>query len=149
MNLYKKTEGMLYNYNKTKSKIKSLEIDLEMEKQSYNGISAMNYDSNSGRTNSFNSSVENEVVSREKRISLLEQLKKEKEIEIQKIDICLENLDEREMKIVEMRYLSKSKRSNKYIAAELYLSEEYICRIRKEIITNMIEIIFNVNISSI
>lgn len=143
MNLYKKTEGMLYNYNKTKSKIKSLEIDICMIENEYQGTKSITFDEKSSSTNAFNSSVENEIINKEKRISQLEYLKKIKESEIQKIDICLSNLDNRERQIIEMRYFMK--KSNKYIASELYLSEEHICRTKKEIILNMIDILFNIN----
>lgn len=143
MNLYKKTEGMLYNYNKTKSKIKSLEIDIFMIESEYQETKAISYNEKSSSTNAFNSSVENEIINKEKRVSQLEYLKKIKESEIQKIDICLSNLDNRERQIIEMRYFMK--KSNKYIASELYLSEEHICRTKKEIILNMIDILFNIN----
>ncbi|MEN8433943.1 hypothetical protein NX821_001114 [Clostridium septicum] len=68
MSLYKKTEAMLYNFNKTKAEIRNIELDLELLKSQYEGVGAIVYEERTGSTNKFNSSVENEVVIREKRI---------------------------------------------------------------------------------
>lgn len=140
MSLYKKTEAMLYNFNKTKAEIKNISLDLELLKSEFDGVGAIVYEERTGATNKFNSSVENEVIIREARIKKLEKLKRLKEIEIEKIDNALSNLNQREKEIILMRYFNKD--SNRIIAAKLYLSEEYICELKKSIINSMCETMF-------
>ncbi|NFG27693.1 RNA polymerase subunit sigma [Clostridium botulinum] len=140
MSLYKKTEAMLYNYNKTKSEIKNIDLDLKLLKSEIDGVGAIVYEEKTAPTNKFNSSVENEVIAREHRIKKLEQIKLIKEVEIEKIDNTLSNLTEREYSIISRRYFNKEK--NRYIAAKLDLTEEYICELKAGIINNIIKTLF-------
>lgn len=139
-NLLKKTEDMLYNYNKTKLEIKNIDLDLRLLKSEINGVGAIVYEEMTGSTNKFNSSVENEVISREIRIQKLEQVKLIKLIEIEKIDNALSNLTPREYSIIKMKYFDKEK--NRYIAAKLDLTEEYISELKAGIIRNVMNILF-------
>lgn len=140
MSLYKKTEAMLYNFNKTKSEIKNIELDLELLKSEFDGVGAIVYSERTGPTHKFNSSVENEVVVRESRIKKLEQVKKIKEVEIEKIENALSDLTERERSLVQMKYLKKD--SNRMIAAKLDLTEEYVSELKKGIVNKISETIF-------
>ncbi|EES51083.1 RNA polymerase subunit sigma [Clostridium botulinum] len=140
MSLYKKTEAMLYNYNKTKSEVKNIDLDLKLLKSEIDGVGAIVYEEKTAPTNKFNSSVENEVIAREHRIKKLEQIKLIKEVEIEKIDNTLSNLTEREYSIISRRYFNKEK--NRYIAAKLDLTEEYICELKAGIINNIIKTLF-------
>ncbi|MHC1683432.1 MAG: sigma factor-like helix-turn-helix DNA-binding protein [Clostridiaceae bacterium] len=140
MSLYKKTEAMLYNFNKTKSEIKNITLDLELLISEFDGVGAIVYEERTGPTNKFNSSVENEVINREVRIRRLNQVKRIKEIEIEKIENALCDLTERERSIVEMKYFKKD--SNRIIAAKLDLTEEYISELKGGIINKMSETIF-------
>lgn len=140
MSLYKKTEAILYNYNKTKSEIKNIDLDLNLLKSDIDGVGAIVYEERTGSTNKFNSSVENEVISRELRIKKLEKAKLIKITEIQKIDNALSNLTIREYRIIKMKYFEKEK--NRYIATKLDLTEEYISELKAGIISNVTNIIF-------
>ncbi len=140
MSLYKKTEAMLYNYNKTKSEIKNIDLDLKLLKSEIDGVGAIVYEEKTGPTNKFNSSVENEVIAREHRIKKLEQTKLIKEVEIAKIDNALSNLTEREYSIINMRYFNKER--NRFIAAKLDLTEEYVCELKTGIINSIINTLF-------
>lgn len=139
-NLSKKTEAMLYSYNKTKSEIKNIDLDLSLLKSDIGGVGAIVYEERTGSTNKFNSSVENEVISREIRIQKLEQAKLIKLIEIEKIDNALSNLTPREYSIIKMKYFDKEK--NRYIAAKLDLTEEYISELKAGIIRHVMNILF-------
>lgn len=138
--LYRKTEAILYNYNKTKAKIKNIELDIENIKNEFNGPGAIGYEERTQATNSFNSSVENEVIAREKEINRLEREKRLQEIEILKVDNAIGSLTEREKLIVEMRYFKKY--SNRNIAAKLNLTEEYICTLKKSAVNQISYSIF-------
>lgn len=140
MNLYKKTEAMLYNYNKTKSEIKNIDLDLRLLNSEIDGVGAIVYEEKTGPTNKFNSSVENEVISRDKRIKKLEQTKLIKAVEIEKIDNALSNLTLREYNIIKMRYFDKEK--NRFIAAKLDLTEEYVCELKAGIIKDVMNTLF-------
>lgn len=133
MDLYKKTEYFLYNYKMMKAEIKN--IDLEIEQMEYIGCSAISYEEKSAPTNKFNSSVENEIVSREKRIASLEHLKKEKIMIINKIDNALETLDQRDLEIIKLRYFNNI--NNRSISMKLDLTEEWICTLKTNAVNKL------------
>ncbi|MDU7365403.1 sigma factor-like helix-turn-helix DNA-binding protein [Clostridium sp.] len=138
--LYRKTEAILYNYNKVKAQIKNIELDIENIKNEFNGPGAIVYEERTQSTNSFNSSVENEVVNREIEINQLERYKRQKEIELLKVDNAIGSLTEREKIIIEMRYFKKY--NNRMIAAKLDLAEEHICRIKNAAVNQILDSIF-------
>lgn len=138
--LYRKTEAILYNYNKVKAQIKNIELDIENIKNDFNGPGAIGYEERTQATNSFNSSVENEIISRDNEINQLLRYKKQKEIEILKVDNAIGSLTEREKIIIEMRYLKKY--NNRMIAAKLDLTEEYVCSIKKSAVNQILDLIF-------
>lgn len=138
--LYRKTEAILYNYNKVKAQIKNIELDIENLKSEFNGPGAIGYEERTQSTNSFNSSVENEVISRDIEINQLERYKRKKEIELLKVDNAVGSLTDREKTIIEMRYFKKY--SNIMIAAKLDLTEEYICKIKNVAVNQILDSIF-------
>jgi len=138
--LYRKTEAILYNYNKVKAQIKNIELDIESIKNEFNGPGAIGYEERTQSTNRFNSSVENEVVNREIEVNQLERYKRQKEIELLKVDNAIGSLTEREKVIIEMRYFKKY--NNRMIAAKLDLTEEYICTIKKAAVNQILDSIF-------
>lgn len=138
--LYRKTEAILYNYNKVKAQIKNIELDIESIKNEFNGLGAIGYEERTQSTNRFNSSVENEVVNREIEVNQLERYKRQKEIELLKVDNAIGSLTEREKVIIEMRYFKKY--NNRIIAAKLDLAEEHICRIKNSAVNQILDSIF-------
>ena len=110
--LFKKTEGELYNYKGLDIKIKSIEMDIEMLQDDIT-LKAINYNEKSGPTNAFNSSVENEVIRRDEvvkeQIQKLQNAKKFYMIKKNKIENALQCLNDEEIKLVEMRYFQKVK----------------------------------------
>lgn len=138
--LYKKTEAILYNYNKTKAQIKNIDLEIESVKNEFEGVGSISYEERIQSTNSFRSRVENEVMNRDNEINKLGKYKRQKEIEVAKIDNAIESLPEREKAIIEMRYLKKY--NNRMIAAQLDLTEEYVCRIKKFSVNKLLNLIF-------
>ena len=139
MSLYKATEYYLYNYKSMKAEIKN--IDLEIEQMEYVGCSGISYEEKSSPTNSFSSSVENEVVSREKRIVILNQSRRETLMKINKIDNALETLEPRDLDIIKLRYFDNL--NNRIIAIRLELTEEWICTL-KAIVINKLSTLINI-----
>jgi RNA polymerase sigma factor (sigma-70 family) len=133
LNLYKKTEFLLYNYKTMKAEIKN--IDLEIEQMDYIGCSAISYEEKSAPTNKFNSSVENEIVTREKKIKQLEYFKKDKMTLINKIDNALETLEPRDLEIIKLRYFNNI--NNRAISIKLDLTEEWICTLKTNAINKL------------
>ncbi|GAA0181408.1 sigma factor-like helix-turn-helix DNA-binding protein [Clostridium sediminicola] len=142
MNMYKKVEAVLYNYNETKAEIKNLDLEIESLENGYKGIVAMTYEEKSTPTNKFNSSVENEVVNKDEQLIKLRNIKRFKEIQIEKIDNALNILDERDYEIIKLRYISGKKYSWFQIAEMLRLSDA-TCRLRRgAIIKRLSNVIF-------
>lgn len=105
--LYKKTDGVLFNYKTIKAEIFNLDLEIEELKEEYDGMKGMTYEEKTGATNAFNSSVENEIMKKEKEISRLLREKKSKERLISKIDNALESLEEEEKEIIKLRCIER------------------------------------------
>ena len=56
-NLYKKTDGVLFNYKSIKAEISNLELDIEELKDERDGMKGISYEEKSSPTNKFNISV--------------------------------------------------------------------------------------------
>ena len=105
--MYSYVEGKLYNYKSMKVELNSYKIDLEYLNKDYEGCRGQSYSGiTSSRTNSLYSSVENELIRKEKRKERLQSKITEKEREIRKIENALELLDDEELQLVELRYFS-------------------------------------------
>lgn len=105
--MYSYVEGKLYNYKSMKVELNSYKIDLEYLNKDYEGCRGQSYSGiTSSRTNSLYSSVENELIRKEKRKERLQSKITEKEREIRKIENALALLDDEELQLVELRYFS-------------------------------------------
>ena len=101
--LYKKTDGVLFNYKSIKAEIFNLELDIEELKEERDGMKGISYEEKSSPTHKFNSSVENEVIKREREINRLLKEKRSKERLITKIDNALDTLESEEKEIIRLR----------------------------------------------
>jgi RinA family phage transcriptional activator len=144
--LFKKTEGELYNYKGLDIKIKSIEMDIEMLQNDIT-LKAINYNEKSGPTNAFNSSVENEVIRRDEvvkeQIQKLQNAKKFYMIKKNKIENALQCLNDEEIKLVEMRYFQKVKNNWTKIGFNLGMDRMTCSRLRNKIIKKLSDFIFN------
>lgn len=137
---YKKIEAMLYNYKKNKAKVKNISIEIEKIKTEFKGISSIAYSEKTGSTNKINSSVENEIIEREKRITDLERERTYLHGEVSQIENALEVLTDSQREIVELKYFNKL--SYKVIADRYYKSVTPIYTIVKNIICEIDELLF-------
>ncbi|WP_346896093.1 sigma factor-like helix-turn-helix DNA-binding protein [Clostridium sp. UBA7503] len=140
MNMNKKIETMLYNFNQTKAEIKNIKLDIELLENEYDDGSGVNYVEKTGKTNKITSTVENMIIRKEAEINRLNYAIKVKEAEIKKIENALEILTDRERSIIEMRYFQKE--SNRNISAKLYITEEYVSAIKSKAIKSLANIFF-------
>ena len=142
---FKKMEKTLYDYRKLDTAINNIDIDIEHMKNDIT-LKAVTYEDKGSPTNAFSSSVENEVIRRsiymEREIARLKILKADKMALRTKIYNALKDLKESEYKLVELRYLSKYKKSWIEIGMELNFNKDYCQQLRNNIINSLIESIF-------
>lgn len=141
-NEFRKTEAFLYNYSNLEMEITSIELELESFKNDYKGCGSIGYDDVSC-SNNFNSTVENEVVDREKKIKKLEASLQNRKIVKKKIDTVIRNLNEYEKKMVELRYINIDKKTWEEIARALRFSVGH-CKnkLRKRVLEKFQKILF-------
>lgn len=144
---FKKMEKALYGYRQLNTAITNLDIEIERVKNDIS-LQAISYEEKGSPTNAFSSSVENEVVRREKyndiEVARLQHIKTDKEALKAKIYNALKDLDPVESRLVELRYLEKSKEKRSWISIgmELNFTAKYCQEIRNKIINNLSEIVF-------
>ncbi|MGG7159128.1 RNA polymerase subunit sigma [Clostridium perfringens] len=129
---YEDVENYLKNYTKLKVEIQNLELDIEEIKNSIEGVKAVGYEERTGATNKFNSSVENEIINKERKIEFLTRIKRSKQNQYQKITNILSILKEDEYKIIELRYFKEL--SFKEMSVRLNSNDVYLINKRKKII---------------
>lgn len=144
--LYKIIEYILYNYNATVAQIKNIELDIEMLENNYDTLSAVQYDREQlSKTYSFSSEVENKVLelNDERNIKLINRLKnvkREKEIQVERAEVLLNSLKGRDKLLIELRYIENM--SFDEIADKLSMSSEYLQGLRRKIIKDKLIPIF-------
>ena len=125
--LFRKTEAILYDYNKLTSKIDLLKAEIKDTEEMYEGCKAIVYEEKTGATHKFNSSVENEILNKERMIEVLKIDLNNKITLKRRIDTAVQNLKDEQRKLVELRYINKRSLSWNQIAFVLKYSQEY-CR---------------------
>jgi len=137
---YKKAEWLLYNYKKLKAEIKNIEIEIEDVENTYVGASAIDTSQeNTSATNKISSTVENEVLDKERRIEYLESIKFSKENQIKKVDNALEILTEEDRKLIELRYFERV--PNYKVAQRFNMTEEGCSARKRRIIEDIKDIL--------
>ncbi|WP_297634743.1 DUF722 domain-containing protein [uncultured Clostridium sp.] len=139
---FKKIENVLYSYNGILTDIKCIEIDIKREEAEYRGCGAIDYSTEGGKSNYFNSTVENEVIERERRMNILKRELLNKQTIKEKIDIILESLSKTERDLVQDRYLSKRPKSWNEISEKIGFSISHCSKtLRKKIISKFEKIV--------
>lgn len=141
--LFRKTEGILYDYNDLTNKIELLKAEIKEMEEEYKGCSAIQYEEKTGSTNKFNSAVENEVMSREQKLIYYYKDLNRKQTLKRRLDVAIESLKEEEKLLVELRYTNKRTLSWNQTAMVLKYSVDY-CRkdLRSRIIKRVADTIF-------
>ena len=140
--LFRETEARLHNYKYLQIQINSLELDIEKEKNDYRGCGSISYDERTGVTYSINRSVENEVITKEKRLGKLMQAKLEKEIEKKKIENALTCLDIIETDFFNLFYNSKSKNNMTYISIKMHMDRSHCYRMREKVVYKIMSMLY-------
>jgi len=143
-NIFKKTEKTLYDYKNMNIKIENIELYIEslLNDVSYAGVS---YEQKFP-TNAFSSSVENEVIKRDEHLmGKVENLKKSR-VKIvslkQRITNALNTLEPEELRLVELRYFIKPKKSWVEIGMILGVDKVTCHRMKNNIINTLTDYIY-------
>lgn len=141
--LFRKTEAILYDYNDLTNKIELLKAEIKEMEEEYEGCPAIQYEEKTGSTSKFNSTVENEVMSREQKLIYYYKDLNRKQTLKRRLDVAIESLKEEEKQLVELRYTNKRTLSWNQTAMVLKYSMDY-CRkdLRSRIIKRVADIIF-------
>lgn len=141
--LFRKTEAILYDYNDLTNKIELLKAEIKEMEEEYEGCSAIQYEEKTGSTNKFNSTVENEVMSREQKLIYYYKDLNRKQTLKRRLDVAIESLKDEEKQLVELRYTNKRTLSWNQTAMVLKYSVDY-CRkdLRSRIIKRVADTIF-------
>lgn len=141
--LFRKTEAILYDYNDLTNKIELLKVEIKEMEEEYEGCSAIQYEEKTGNTNKFNSTVENEVMSREQKLICYYKDLNRKQTLKRRLDVAIESLKEEEKQLVELRYTNKRTLSWNQTAMVLKYSVDY-CRkdLRSRVIRKLADTIF-------
>ena len=133
--LFRKTEGKLFDYKRIKSAIEKIELDIEEIKNEYIGCGAIGYEERTGPTYNISRLVENEVIKKEQRINYLEYRKRQKEIEKRKIEIAINNFTLEQKELFDILY-SESPFFTVYITHSFGLSSPSVGTVRTSPICN-------------
>lgn len=132
---FRKTEAILYNYPQLEAEIKCLELEINNIKNNYEGCGAIGYEERTQSTNKFNSSVENEIINKEKEIRRLSIELNNKRTLKDQIDSTVERMTDSERKLIELKYTNRNKLSWNQVSYILGFNIDYV---RKEIRWNAI-----------
>ena len=105
MDRYKYIEKLLYEYNSLKTFIKNAQQQIENIQKDVDGVSGVSYNKVSSKTNNTPSIVENEVLKREKKISILQKRIQKTQGLLDRLDRSIEVLNDIEKRIIKLRYM--------------------------------------------
>ncbi|MDQ0149336.1 hypothetical protein ACFO6R_10245 [Eubacterium multiforme] len=141
--LFRKAEWVLYGYNDLLYDIDLIREDIRMTEEEYQGCSGLSYEEKGSPTNAFSSVVENELINKER---LLRELKLDLNNKIRmknRIETAVNKLNGADKKVIELRYINKSKLNwNQIGFAVNYSADHCRKRIRVRAIKKMINTIF-------
>ena len=142
-NIFRKTEAILYSYPQLEAEIRCLELEINNIKNNYEGCGAIGYEEKSGLTNKFNSSVENEILNKEKEIKILSKKLNNKKTLKDQIDSTVERMNDNERRLIEFKYTNRNTLSWNQVASILGFNVDYVRKeIRQDAITKLGKTIF-------
>ena len=107
--LFSKVEGMFYNYESLKKEIGYFEEEIEFIKQDYRGCSSIEYSERVQTSANISSSIEKEILQKQKQIEILEKYKLNKERDLKRIERAKDNFNREELEMFDIRYKLKIK----------------------------------------
>lgn len=127
-NVLIETEDLLKNYNNIVSMIELFKKEIEIYEKEYEGCGAISYEEKTGATNKFNSSVENEIIRRERHIAKIKERLAEKMLLKNRIDCAIASLKiQEERDLIKLRYINSPQISWGNVARHLGYDKDH-CR---------------------
>ena len=137
--LFRKTEGKLFDYKNIKNEIEAIDLEIENIKNDYRGCGAISYEERTGPTYNISRSVENEVIKKEERINYLEYIKKKKEIKKKKIEIAINNFSIEQNELFNVLYMSNKKKVPRHeILDRMHISKTTYYELRESLVRSAI-----------
>ncbi|GAA0240256.1 hypothetical protein [Metaclostridioides mangenotii] len=140
--LFKSIEGKLFSYKNIDNEIKALELEIEDVKNEYRGCKSIVYEEKVNNSLAKSSSIENEVIAKERKIEHLEYTMRKKEIERKKISNALETLDKQENEFFEYFYLPERKPSFVSISQRMFIDRSQCYRVRDKVVDKFAKMIY-------
>lgn len=140
---FEKVENILKNYNIIKATIKNQLLEIDIISKTYQGVSSISYEEKSGPTYKITSSVENEILDKERKVKKLKNEIRFNQNIITMIDNALDILSDTEKRLIKLRYFNFNQLSWEQIGYNLGFSEGY-CRtkLRNKVIKHMYHMLF-------
>ncbi|CEO04842.1 putative sigma factor [[Clostridium] sordellii] len=107
--LFSKVEGIFYNYESLKKEIGYFEEEIEFLKQDYIGCRSIEYSERVQTSANISSSIEKEILQKQKQIEILEKYKLKKERDLKRIERAKDNFNKEELEMFDIRYKLKIK----------------------------------------
>ncbi|BFK81304.1 sigma factor-like helix-turn-helix DNA-binding protein [Clostridium baratii] len=127
-NLFIETEELLKNYNDMVYMIEMFKKEIEIYEREYEGCGSISYEEKTGVTNKFNSSVENEIIKRERKTEKIKEKLDEKMLLKNRIDCAIASLKlQEERDLIKLRYINNPQISWGNIARHLGYDKDH-CR---------------------
>lgn len=127
-NILIETEELLKNYNSMVYMIELLKKEIEIYEKEYDGCGSISYEEKTGATNKFNSSVENEIIKRERKTTKIKERLAEKMLLKNRIDCAIASLKIQEEKdLIKLRYINSPQISWGNVARHLGYDKDH-CR---------------------
>lgn len=107
--LFAKVECMFYNYEKLKDEIEYIDEEIEFIKEDYRGCGSIEYSEKVQTSSNISSSVEMEILQKQKQIEFFQKQKRKKQRDLIKIERARKYFDDNEREMFKIRYLLKVK----------------------------------------
>lgn len=107
--LFVKVEGMFYHYENLKKEITYIDEEIEFIEQDYLGCGSIEYSERVQTSTNISSSIEREIIQKQKQIEFLEKEKRKKERDLKRIERAKANFNREEEEMFKIRYLLKIK----------------------------------------
>ena len=140
-NLFNKVESLFYQFKDLKREVICIEEEIEFIKFDYNGFRSTEYLEKVQKSDNINSPVEIEIIQKQKKLQLLEQLKYEKEVSIKRVERAIDNFNKEENEMFNIRYIQNIKNWQVY-GLKMNVGKDTYYSIRENMIKKSIPIIF-------
>lgn len=140
MKNYSKIEAILYKYKYMQTDIDLLDVEIEEIKNNVIGVSSINYDG-MPKCNDISSSIENELINKEKMIANLTYKRRKLQLQKEQIDITLELMNDDLKRIFYEKYNKVGKINVEKLCRKMCISRDKYYKDKNKLIETFAEIL--------